>query len=53
MEGLMGSSFRISADPKATLKRNCITQVIVSLSALASIAFLLVRVVPTVLNGVQ
>jgi hypothetical protein len=49
----MGSSFRLFADPQATLKRNCVSQVMVSLSALASTAVLLIRVVPAMLNGLQ
>ena len=47
----MRSSFRIVADPQATLKRNCITQMMVSLSTLASTAVLLMQVVPTMLRG--
>ena len=49
----MGSSFRVFADPQATLKRNCVTQVMVSLSALASTIVLLMQVVPTMLSGLQ
>jgi hypothetical protein len=49
----MGSLFRVFADPPATLRRNCVTQVTVSLSALASTVVLLIRVVPTMLNGPQ
>ena len=47
----MRSSFRIFADPLATLRRNCITQMMISLSALASTAVLLIQVVPTMLRG--
>jgi hypothetical protein len=49
----MRSSFRVFADPQATLKRNCITQMMISLSALASTVVLLIQVVPTMLNGLQ
>lgn len=49
----MGSSFRVFAGPKETLKRNCVSQLVISLSTLASIAALLMQVVPTVLNGPQ
>ena len=49
----MRSSFRLSADPQATLRRNCMSQVVISLSALASTAVLLIQVVPTILNGLQ
>jgi hypothetical protein len=48
-EGPMRSSFRLFADPQAVLKRNCLSQLIVSLSALASTALLLIEVVPTIL----
>jgi hypothetical protein len=34
----MKSSFRLFADPHAMLKRNCVSQVMISLSALASTA---------------
>ncbi|SDS51415.1 hypothetical protein [Bradyrhizobium canariense] len=47
----MGNSFGLFADPLATLKRNCVTQAIVSVSALASTAVRLMQVVPTMLNG--
>jgi hypothetical protein len=49
----MRGSFRLFADPQATLKRNCVTQAMVSLSALASTAVLLIQVVPAMLNGLQ
>lgn len=49
----MKSSFRLLADPQATLRHNCMSQVVVSLSALASTAVLLIQVVPTMLNGLQ
>jgi hypothetical protein len=49
----MRSSFRMFADPQATLKRNCVSQVMVSLSTLASTAALLIQVVPTMLSGLQ
>jgi hypothetical protein len=49
----MRSSFRLIADPQATLKRNCVAQVMISLSALASTAVLLIQVVPAMLNGLQ
>jgi len=47
----MGSSF--DADPQAALSRICVTQVIVSLSALASTAVLLMQVLPTMLGGMN
>jgi hypothetical protein len=49
----MGSSFRVFADPQATLKRNCVSKVVVSLSALASTAVLLIQVVPAMLSRLQ
>jgi hypothetical protein len=49
----MRSSFRLSADPQATLRCNCMSQVMISLSALASTAVLLIQVVPTIWNGLQ
>lgn len=49
----MRRSFRVFADPQATLKRNCVTQVMVSLAALASTTVLLIQVVPTMLSGLQ
>jgi hypothetical protein len=49
----MRRSFRVFADPQATLKRNCVTQVMVSLSALASTTVLLMQVVPTMSSGLQ
>jgi hypothetical protein len=49
----MGRSFEIFTDPVATLRRNCMSQVIVGVSALASTAVLLMQVVPTMLNGLQ
>ena len=49
----MRSSFRLSADPQAALKRNCVSQVMISLSTLASTAVLLIQVVPAMLNGLQ
>ena len=49
----MRRSFRVFADPQATLKRNCVTQVMVSFSALASTTVLLMQVVPTMLSGLQ
>ncbi len=49
----MPNSFDAMVDPEATLKRNCLVQVIVSLSALASTAVLLVEALPPLLNGVQ
>ena len=47
----MSSSFCLFTDPQAVIKRNCLSQLIVSLSALASTAFLLTRLVPTILAG--
>ena len=49
----MGSSFEIFTDPQGVLKRICMTQVIVSLSTLASTAVLLMQVVPTMLQGLN
>ena len=49
----MRGSFRVFADPQAALKRNCVTQVMVSLSALASTTVLLMKLVPTMLTGLQ
>ena len=49
----MRSSFRVFAGPEVTLKRNCIGQLVISLSTLASIAVLLIQVVPTVLDRLQ
>jgi hypothetical protein len=49
----MRSSFRLFADPHAMLKRNCVSQVMISLSALASTAIVLIQVVPTLLSGLQ
>jgi hypothetical protein len=49
----MGSSFEVFADPQGTLKRTCMSQVIVSVSALASTAVLLMQVVPTMLGGLH
>jgi hypothetical protein len=49
----MRGSFRMLADPQAALKRNCATQVMVSLSALASTTVLLMQLVPTMLTGLQ
>jgi hypothetical protein len=49
----MRRSFRVFADPQSTLKRNCVTQMMVSLSALASTTVLLMQVVPTMLSGLQ
>jgi hypothetical protein len=47
------SSFRLFADPQTVLKRNCVAQVVIGLSTLASTAVLLVQVVPAMLNGLQ
>jgi hypothetical protein len=49
----MRSSFRLFADPQATLKRNCVTQVMISLSTLASTAVVLIQVVPAILSRLQ
>jgi hypothetical protein len=49
----MRGSFRVFTDPQAALKRNCVTQVMVSLSALASTTVLLMQLVPTMLTGLQ
>lgn len=47
----MGGSFCLFTDPQAVIKRNCLSQLIVSLSALASTAILLYCLVPTMLAG--
>jgi hypothetical protein len=47
----MKSSFCLFTDPQAVIKRNCLSQLIVSLSALASTAVLLTQLVPTMLAG--
>ncbi len=49
----MRSYFQVFAGPQTTLKRNCVSQLVVSLSALGSIAVLLIQVVPTMLHGSQ
>jgi hypothetical protein len=49
----MRSSFQVFARPQATLKRNCVSQLMVGLSTLGSITALLMQVVPTILNGLQ
>jgi hypothetical protein len=49
----MRSYFQVFAGPHATLKRNCISLLVVSLSTLGSIAILLMQVVPTILYGSQ
>lgn len=49
----MRSHFQVFAGPQATLKRNCVSQLVVSLSTLGSIAVLLTQVVPTMLNGLR
>jgi len=49
----MGRSFEVFSDPQGTLKRTCMSQAIVSLSALASTAVLLMQVVPTMLGGLH
>lgn len=47
----MRSSFCLFTIPQATIVRNCLSQLIVSLSALASTAILLIQLVPTMLAG--
>jgi hypothetical protein len=47
----MRSPFCLFTDPQAEIKRNCLSQLIVSLSALASTAILLAQLVPTMLAG--
>ncbi|WFU14370.1 hypothetical protein [Bradyrhizobium sp. CB3481] len=47
----MAHSFKVFDDEAATLKRICVAQAIVSLSALTSIALLLSKLVPTMMNG--
>jgi hypothetical protein len=49
----MGSSFQVFAGPQATLKRNCVSQLMINLSTLGSITALLIQVVPTMLNRLQ
>jgi hypothetical protein len=39
--------------PQATLKPNCVSQLVISLSKFASIAALLIQVVPTMLSRLQ
>jgi hypothetical protein len=51
MEGPMRSSFCLFTDPQAAIARNCLSQLIVSLSALASTAILLTQLLPTMLAG--
>jgi hypothetical protein len=47
----MRSSFCLFTNSQAAVARNCLSQLIVSLSALASTAILLSRLVPTMLAG--
>jgi hypothetical protein len=47
----MPNSFNAMTDGEAALKRNCVAQIIVSLSALASTAVLLAQELPQLLNG--
>jgi hypothetical protein len=47
----MRSPFCLFTDPQAVIERNCLSQLIVSLSALASTAILLTQLVPTMLAG--
>jgi hypothetical protein len=47
----MSSSFCLFTDPQARIKRNCLSQLIVSLSALASTALLWTQLVQTILAG--
>jgi len=49
----MRSPFQVFAGPHATLKRNCVSQLVISLSTLASIAAILLQMVPTVLDRLQ
>jgi hypothetical protein len=42
----MRSPLYLFIDPQAVIKRNCLSQLIVSLSALASTAILLAQLVP-------
>jgi hypothetical protein len=43
--------FSTHSDSETTRKRNCVAQIIVSLSALASTAVLLAQALPPLLNG--
>jgi hypothetical protein len=47
----MRSSFCLFTNSQAAIARNCLSQLIVSLSALASTAILLTQLVPTMLAG--
>jgi hypothetical protein len=47
----MRNSFNAMTGGEAALKRNCVAQIIVSLSALASTAVLLAQELPQLLNG--
>ncbi|WOH63646.1 hypothetical protein [Bradyrhizobium sp. BWA-3-5] len=47
----MAHSFRAFHEQGATLKRICVAQAIVSLSALTSTALLLSKLVSTMMNG--
>jgi hypothetical protein len=47
----MPDSFDVMGDSETKRKRNCVAQVIVSLSALASTAVLLAQALPQLLNG--
>ncbi len=49
----MRRSFRLCADPRATLKCNCVSQVMVRISTLASTAVVLIQVVPAILSRLQ
>lgn len=47
----MPNSYDAMSATEATLKRTCLSQVIVGLSALASTAVLLVQVLPPLMHG--
>ena len=50
----MRRSFRLCADPRATLKCNCVSQVmVINSSTLASTAVVLIQVVPAILSRLQ
>jgi hypothetical protein len=49
----MRGAFEVFSDPQGTLKRTCMSRVVVSVSALASTAVLLIQVVPTMLGGLH
>jgi hypothetical protein len=54
MEPTMASPYKVYPDPyPVQLKRICLAQAVVSLSALTSTAVLLSRVLPGIMNGLN